>query len=239
VKGIALHVLGDDVSSLSRQRDGTQPAVFRNDAGEWTGTYSSLDEFNQHWVSTAGFFSPEVITELLRVTGAWSLAWFSTVDPDSLGEAVWFYSEDPSPYWMIAAREHLERWVHQNQIRRATDRPLLDEPGLLAAVVGTVVRAFPHAFRALRVDDGIAISVSVTGVGDWTVQRKDAAWRLYEGTSDGATATVSVPPELATPLFSRGLTAGGITNAVVVEGDSTIGGLIVAGFGAALARTDL
>src|SRR5207302_2208492 len=122
VKGIALHVLGDDLSCLSRQRDRAQPAVFRNEEGEWAGSYRSLDEFNEHWVSTAEFFGTELIVELLRETGAGTLEWYTAVDPESLGEAVWFYSEDPTPYWMIAAREHWERWIHQNQIRRATGR---------------------------------------------------------------------------------------------------------------------
>ncbi len=237
VKGIALHVLGDDLSLLSRQRDQAQPAVFRNDAGEWAGSYRSLDEFNEHWVSTAEFFGTELIVELLRETGAWTLEWYTTVDPDALGEAVWFYSEDPTPYWMIAAREHWERWIHQNQIRRATGRPLLDEEGLLKTVIGTVMRAFPHAFRALRVDDGMTVGVSVAELGDWTVQREHGAWRLYKGADDGANVGLSVPRESAVPLFSRGLTADEITHAVTVQGDSNIGGLIVGGFGAALART--
>ncbi len=237
VKGIALHVLGDDLSLLSRQRDQAQPAVFRNDAGEWAGSYRSLDEFNEHWVSTAEFFSHELIVELLRETGAWTLEWYTAVDPDALGEAVWFYSEDPTPYWMIAAREHWERWIHQNQIRRATGRPLLDEEGLLKTVIGTVMRAFPHAFRALRVDDGMTVGVSVAELGDWTVQREHGAWRLYEGADAGANVGLSVPRESAVPLFSRGLTADEITHAVTVQGDSNIGGLIVGGFGAALART--
>jgi uncharacterized protein (TIGR03083 family) len=239
VKGIALHVLGDDLSCLSRQRDQAQPAVFRNDAGEWAGSYRSLDEFNEHWVSTAEFFGTELIVELLRETGAWTLEWYTTVDPESLGEAVWFYSEDPAPYWMIAAREHWERWIHQNQIRRATGRPLLDEEGLLKTVIGTVMRAFPHAFRALRVDDGTTVGVSLTELGDWTVQRDRGAWRLYEGAGADADIGLSVARESATPLFSRGLSADEVTQAVTLQGDVKPGGLIVAGLGAALARTDL
>jgi uncharacterized protein (TIGR03083 family) len=238
VKGIALHVLGDDLSCLSRQRDEAQPAVFRNDAGEWAGSYRSLDEFNEHWVSTAEFFGTELIVELLRETGAWTLEWYTTVDPDALGEAVWFYSEDPTPYWMIAAREHWERWIHQNQIRRATGRPLLDEEGLLKTVIDTVMRAFPHAFRALRVDDGMTVGVSVAELGDWTVQREHGAWRLYEGAGAGANVGLSIPREAAVPLFSRGLNADEITQAVTLQGDTNLGGLIVAGLGAALARTD-
>jgi uncharacterized protein (TIGR03083 family) len=237
VKGIALHVIGDDFSLLLRQRDAQQPAVYRDDAGEWVGSYRSLDEFNEDWVRTAEFFSPQLIIELLRMTGASTLDWYTTVDPASLGEAVWFYSEDPTPYWMIAAREHWERWIHQNQIRRATGRPELDDPVLLMTVIATVVRAFPHAFRALRVDDGCTVGVSVDRMSDWTVQRERGAWRLYEGDDDETVdVRLSVTRESATPLFSRGLTPDEIGRAVNVQGDPTIGGLIVAGLGAALGR---
>jgi uncharacterized protein (TIGR03083 family) len=238
VKGIALHILGDDLSCLSRQRDQAQPAVFRDDVGEWAGRYRSLDEFNEHWVKAAEFLGTDLIIELLRESGAWTLEWYTTVDPDSLGEAVWFYSEDPTPYWMIAAREHWERWTHQNQIRRATGRPLLDDESLLKTVIGTVIRAFPHAFRALRVDDGTTVGVSVAELGDWRVQREHGAWRLYEGLGEGADVALSVPQESAAPLFSRGLTADEISHAVTMKGDSNIGGLLVVGLGAALARTD-
>jgi uncharacterized protein (TIGR03083 family) len=238
VKGIALHVLGDDLSLLSRQRDEAQPALYRNDAGEWAGSYRSLDQFNEHWVTSAEYLSPELIVELLRATGAWTFEWYTAVDPDSLGEAVWFYSEEPTPYWMIAAREHLERWTHQNQIRRATGRSLLDEPGLLAMVVATVIRAFPHAFRALRVDDGTSVSVFIADLAEWTVLREDGAWHLYDGIGEGADVGLSVPRESAVPLFSRGLTRDEITETVSVRGDENIGGLIVGGLGAALARTD-
>jgi uncharacterized protein (TIGR03083 family) len=238
VRGIALHVLGDDLSLLSRQRDGAQPAVFRNEMGEWAGSYRSLDEFNEHWVSTAEFFSSELIVALLEVTGAWTLEWYTTVNPDSLGEAVLFYSEAPAPYWMIAAREYSERWTHQNQIRRATGRRLLDEPSLLVPAIATAIRAFPHAFRALRVDDGTSVLVSIADLVDWTVQRERGTWSLYEGAGSAADAGLSIPRESAAPLFSRGLTANEITEGVTVQGDSNIGGLIVAGLGAALGRKD-
>jgi uncharacterized protein (TIGR03083 family) len=238
VKGIALHVLGDDLSLLSRQRDGAQPAVFRNELGEWAGSYRSLDEFNEHWVSSAEFFSSRLIVQLLRVTGAQTLEWYTMVEPESIGETVWFYSEDPAPYWMIAAREYWERWTHHSQIRRATGRPLLDEPSLLIPAIGTAVRAFPHAFRALSVDNGTSVSVSVADLAGWTVQCEHGTWRLYEGLRADADAGLFVPRESAAPLFSRGLTADEITQTVTVQGDSNIGGLIVAGLGVALARTD-
>jgi hypothetical protein len=97
VQGIVLHILGDDLSLLSRQRDVAQPAVFRDHVGTWAGRFESLDAFNEHWVATADFFSPKLIVDLLRSTGEWTLAWYSGVDPNSSGEVVHFYSDNPAP----------------------------------------------------------------------------------------------------------------------------------------------
>src|SRR5436309_1673869 len=67
-----------------------------------------LDRFNEQWVEAATFFSPELLVELLRLTGDWTHQWYATVESDRLGEPVWFVSPEPAPYWMIAAREYAE-----------------------------------------------------------------------------------------------------------------------------------
>src|SRR5919106_4286322 len=68
VKGIALHVLGDDLSLLARQRDAEPPGVvvWDSDARSWEGLMSPLDEFNERWVEAASFLSPELLMDLLR-----------------------------------------------------------------------------------------------------------------------------------------------------------------------------
>lgn len=123
VKGIATHVLGDDLSLLSRQRDGAvQGLVYMTDELPGADFRTLLDAFNDRWVTTARFMSPLLLIELLRLTGEWTAAYYESVDPDAPGEPVGLFGasrDSSSPFWQAIAREYLERWIHHSQIRRA------------------------------------------------------------------------------------------------------------------------
>jgi uncharacterized protein (TIGR03083 family) len=139
VKGIATHVLGDDLSLLSRQRDGAvQGLVLLADELAGADFRTLLDTFNDRWVAAARFLSPNLLIELLRRSGEWTAAYYERVDPEAPGEPVGLFGsaqDSSSPFWQAIAREYLERWIHQSQIRRAVDLPSLAdrqflEPGI-------------------------------------------------------------------------------------------------------------
>jgi len=123
VKGVATHVLGDDLSLLSRQRDAAVNSLVLV-AEELPGAdlRTLLDTFNDRWVSAARFLSPELLIELLRLTGDWTAVYYEEVDAEAAGEPVGLFGArrgSTSPFWQAIAREYLERWIHQSQIRRA------------------------------------------------------------------------------------------------------------------------
>jgi uncharacterized protein (TIGR03083 family) len=132
VKGVATHVLGDDLSLLSRQRDAEVPGLFLVAADLPGADFRTLlDTFNDRWVSVAGFLSPAMVIDLLRVTGDRSASFYEAVDLEAPCEPVGFFGStgEASPYWQAIARELMERWVHHSQIRRAVGKPsLADEP---------------------------------------------------------------------------------------------------------------
>lgn len=145
VKGIAAHILGDDLSLLSRQRDGALPGLIlfaENHPG--LDFRELLDGFNDQWVEAARFLSPRLLLGLLRLVGKESAAFYETIDPMTAGEPVPLFSPpagEGSPYWHAIVREYLERWTHHSQIRRALGRPsLADSPFLEvgARIVATV-----------------------------------------------------------------------------------------------------
>lgn len=148
VHGIACHVLGDDLSLLSRQRDRATPGLLlyaENHPGlDFRGL---LEGFNDQWVDASRFLSPSLLVELLRLTGEWTETYYRDVDPDAAGEPVPLYSPaggEPSPFWQAIAREYLERWAHHSQIRRALGRPSLDQAPFLeigARIIATVAGA--------------------------------------------------------------------------------------------------
>ncbi len=145
VKGIALHLLGDDLSLLSRQRDDAEPGVVVELTGPgWDGFMASLDRFNEAWVETASFFSRDLVVDLLRITGDWTHHWYTSIDPNELGETIhWISLTEPQPYWLLAAREYLERWIHHLQISRAVGRPGLTDERFVTPALATTFRGFP------------------------------------------------------------------------------------------------
>lgn len=157
IKGIATHVLGDDFSLLSRQRDTAQSGAVAV-AAEMPGApfRDVLNAFNDRWVATAGFFSTELLLELLRLSGDWTLHYYSSVDPSSEGEFVGLFGgQGPtSPFWQVIAREFLERWVHHSQIRRALGLGSVASAGCLGAGVAAVA-AIARADDAGRDERGI------------------------------------------------------------------------------------
>jgi uncharacterized protein (TIGR03083 family) len=136
VKGVAAHVLGDDLSVLSRQRDGaTDGLTLLRPELPGLDFPAVLDAFNDRWVSTVRFLSPELLIELLRLCGEWTAAYYESVDPEAPGESVGLFGAaegTSSPFWHAIAREYMERWVHHSQIRRALGLGSLAERRFLA-----------------------------------------------------------------------------------------------------------
>ena len=141
VKGIAAHILGDDLSLLSRQRDGALPGLFQVAPAE--------------------------------------------------GQT--------SPFWQAIAREYLERWAHQSQIRRALGRPSLAESTFLDVGIRIVAAAA-----------GAPAVVPTTADGHWAIgsvvlgPRAQAADILtLAHTADDVRALVHGPAELVDRFASR------------------------------------
>jgi uncharacterized protein (TIGR03083 family) len=148
VKGIASHILGDDLSLLSRQRDSAAPGlVLMAERMPGTDFRALLDGFNDQWVEATRFLSPPLLVQLLDLAGQWTYRYYSDVDPSAPGEPVPMFGVsfgDSSPLWHAIAREYLERWAHHSQIRRALGLGSLAEAPFLEvghAIIATVAGA--------------------------------------------------------------------------------------------------
>jgi uncharacterized protein (TIGR03083 family) len=238
VQGIALHLLGDDLSLLSRQRDGAPPGVVIEHTGGGWADMSALDSFNERWVESAGFFSPDLLIDLLRMTGEWTHRWYASVDPDRRGEPVPWASPDPAPYWFLAAREYAERWIHQLQIRRAVRRPGLADAHFTVPAVATVLRGFPLALAAFPAAPGASVTLRIGGRTPpaWTLLRDDHEWSLHEGEPAEPTVRLTMELEIAASLFSRGLERAAAEQRIRAEGDEDLGSALVAGIAAFFGR---
>jgi hypothetical protein len=207
VKGIALHLLGDDLSILSRQRDSEPSGVSIAPGASFDELFVALDRFNEQWVSAASFLSPLVVIELLRLSGEWTHLFYGTVDAERAGEVVAWIGPDPQPFWMLAAREYWERWIHHQQIRRAIGRPGLHDPRFVVPAVAVAMRGFPQGLAAFPAPDGNTITLTITDAdAAWTAGCAGQTWTLYDGAPDDPTVKFAVDTETAALLFSRALT---------------------------------
>lgn len=150
VKGVATHVLGDDLSLLSRQRDQAENGLsFLSSELPGSDFRTLLDTFNDRWVAAARFLSPNLLVELLNLTGEWTAEYYESVDPLTEGESVGLFGArqgESSLFWQAIAREYLERWIHHSQIRRALGLSSLSDRRFLVPgieVVGAIARQEP------------------------------------------------------------------------------------------------
>ena len=142
VKDVAQHLLGDDISILSRKRDYYAPSGGRVEG--WDDLVALLNEHNEAWVRATRGISPRLLRDLLRHTGAHVCDYFQSLDPTIIGGPVSWAGPDPAPVWLDLAREYTERWLHQQHIREAVARPGLKQVRFFAPVLDAFARASPH-----------------------------------------------------------------------------------------------
>ena len=222
VHGIALHLLGDDLSLLSRQRDGAPSGLIAvAHRGEAKDFGALLDAFNEEWVAAAAFLSPELVCTLLQLTGEWTADFYRDVPPDRLGEPVPWLGPEPAPYWLIAAREYVEQWVHHQQIARATDAPGPDDVATVRAVEA-LAHGFPRMLGPVHAPDDAVVAITVID-RTWTLSGPGGGWAVHSGPPASATAAVTLTsPPLAARAFSRGLTAAEMQAAFETTGDAEL-----------------
>jgi uncharacterized protein (TIGR03083 family) len=244
VKDVALHLLGGDLGNLSRRRDQQPlPASIQG----WDDLVAFINRINQSWVAAAQRLSTPVLRDLLDHSGRQMDEYFMSLDPFVLGTPVSWAGPEPAPNWLDVAREYTERWHHQQQIRDATHRPGLYQPRLFAPVLDTFVRALPHTFRDVAAPANTTVQLTIPGEagGRWILQRASTRWELFQGDHVGAglkpgeprpselphaqppTTEVTIPPEIAWKIFSRGIRGEAARSAAKITGDEALGAKVV------------
>lgn len=215
VRDVVAHVLGDDLSRLSRSRDGHRSAGPA--AGEPLPTF--LHRFNQQWVDATARVSPVLLRDLLAAVTPQVLAYWDGVDLDALGEPVSWADPGPAPVWLDCAREVTEYWAHHHQILDATGRAAPADDEARHVVLDTFARALPLTLdRAAPAGPG-PVSVVVTGAagGRWTCRREPGGWRWAGDTAGGTTVTLDA--DTFWRLCTRGVTPDDARRRAHVTGD--------------------
>jgi uncharacterized protein (TIGR03083 family) len=217
VHDLALHLLGVEVGNVSRRRDRHVLPL----AGSTVPGKSSLAAHNEGWVDATRGVSPRLLVTLLDGVSAAFDAYVSTVDLEPVTATVSWAGGGPVPVWLDIAREYTERWVHQQQLREALQRPGMTEAEYVGPVIGAFVHAIPMALAGTAADDGAAISFEVDGAGGgrWHVLNDEGVWDLRPGAHDRPNAVVRTDAVNAWRRFTR----HPLATPPVVEGDQALG----------------
>ena len=213
VKDVVLHILGDDVGFLSGKRDAFDSLIIngdRPDLSSWDNLVAFLNERNALWVEATRRMSHQLACSFLALTGAELYQYLQALDPFALGDTVSWASPDAAPIWLDIAREYTERWLHQQHIRDAVNRPGLKEPQFFAPILQTFVHALPRTFRAVHVPDGTTILLHISGAsgGTWLLQREQTTWLLGKpdtSRTEHVDASITLDQDTAWRLFTKGI----------------------------------
>lgn len=202
VKDIAAHLLDGNIRTLSISRDryfGLDP---RNEE-----LLHFLNRINAEWVTAMKRMSPQVLLWLLQLTGKPVCEHISSLDPfDKAIFPVAWAGESESKNWMHVAREYTERFIHQQQIRDAVNKQGIITKEFFYPFINTLMQALPYTYRNVSAEEGTIIKLSVTTDvgGEWMIGRKGDEWMFVE--ENKADVTVTLDPDIAWKLFSKGIT---------------------------------
>jgi uncharacterized protein (TIGR03083 family) len=175
VHGVAAHLFGVELGNVSIRRDG-----WGLGPGQGEDLDGWLNAFNQQWVEASRRISPRLLVELINVAALRFEEQVATLDLDAMGGPVqWATGADRAPVWLDVAREYMERYVHQQQIRSATGRPPLGA-AFTAPVLITAAHALPRALDPVTRPAGTVVTFTAEGAGggSWQVVRAVSGWEL-------------------------------------------------------------
>jgi uncharacterized protein (TIGR03083 family) len=227
VRDVIAHLVDGSLRRLSFHRDRHTPPAPTEPPRTDREFVAFINGLNGQWVDAARRISPRMLTDLYEFVAA-KLADFTESFPDD-GPALFPVSwagEGRSDGWFDLGREFTELWHHQAQVRDAVLAPPLRDPAWLHAVLLIALRGLPHAFRETSVATGQTLAIEITGTagGVWTLKRDDGGWTLWAGQDRGESARVTMSDDTAWRLIFNALPAERADSLVTRTGDAVLFG---------------
>lgn len=221
VKDIASHLLDGNFRGVSLSRDG-----YFGDISEKLETYQNLvdylNQLNADWVKATKRISPSLLIELLELTGKEYYEELAKLDPfkPALFSVAWA-GQNESLNWFHVAREYTEKWHHQQQIREAVEIPGIMTRDFFHPVIETFMQALPYSYRAIQVEEGTTIKVSViSDLGDdWFMKFSNIQWTLTKTATPNIRTEISIDPDTAWKLFTKGIGKAEAKGKIKFKGD--------------------
>lgn len=224
VKDVASHLLDGNLRGISTSRDNYFGEISEN-LNSYQGLVDFLNHLNLSWTSATKRLSPQVIINLLEITGKEYNEHLQTLNPfDKAIFSVTWAGQETSPNWFHIAREYTEKFLHQQQIRDAVGKPGIMTKELYYPFVDTIMFAFPHSFSNVSAKNGTTVSIEVsTDIGGiWNIIKTNAGWELDKSKTIDTDARIIIEPETVWKLFSKSWRPEQVRDKVKILGDSTL-----------------
>lgn len=225
VKDIAAHLLDGNIRTISssHQFAGDLPPSPIN---SYRDLVDFLNGLNASWVKAMRRVSPQLLIELLETTGKQYSGIMAKADlfapaPFSVAWA----GEEHSVNWFHIAREYTEKFHHQQQIREAVSKQGIITAELFYPCVDTFMRGLPHAYRRVIANTGAMIQIKITGEagGDWYLLKMTEGWTLTKSTGTTPGTVVSLTPDIAWKVFTKGIDPQTALEASKISGNINLG----------------
>ena len=225
VKDVAVHLLDGNLRTLSMLRDG-----YYGEKAENLNTYADLVGFlnrlNAEWVKATRRLSPNIILELLKISGKAYCEYLSTLNPDENAVfAVAWAGEAESKNWFHIAREYTEKWHHQQQIRLAVGAgDLLLQDKWYLPYLDTSLRALPHHYSGVEGKNQDLIKFTFVGESEksWYMYY-EKGWQLLVQSDLHPVCEVRIPDEIAWKIFTRGISRAEALKHASITGNQMLG----------------
>ena len=224
VKDIASHLLDGNLRGLSISRDhffGKKPAAI-NSYGDLV---DFLNQLNMTWTNATKRLSPNVLINLLEITGKQYSEHLQTLNvfENAVFSVAWA-GEETSLNWFHIAREYTEKFLHQQQIRNAVGKQALLTKTLFYPFINTFMQALPYAYKNVKAQKDTIVAVIVTTEigGQWSIIKKENNWKFIISFDKKPTAIIKINPDDAWLLFSKGMTPQEAKEKVEIIGDNEL-----------------
>lgn len=224
VKDVAAHLLDGNIRTLSMLRDnyfGEQA-----NANSYQELVDYLNRLNADWVRAMKRVSPDMLILLHEITGPLYFSYYKSLDPfGKSGFSVDWAGENESKNWMHIARDYTEKWLHQQQIRDAVNKPEIMTREFYYPFINVFMLALPHTYRNIDAEDGTSIKIKVSTEigGSWLLTKQNSKWMLAENSISNSITEITIDPETAWKLFSKSWRPEQVLNKVSITGNQKLG----------------
>lgn len=203
---LCAHLVGVDLSSLSRNRDHHHGTVPPKGASE-AEFIAWIDTLQMEWVESARRLSPRMVIDLLAWSALQLVEMFEREDPAARVAHVSWAGSDPQPAWLNQVRELSEYWIHRQQLLQALGLSADLRPDLVGPILEGLKWAYPFRLAEVPGASGDTVEMAIRGLYavTWRLVATDSGWDFSDEPRVRVVAHLSMTTDQAWRLLSNNL----------------------------------